>query len=691
MFATFKSGHQQTNSMLRNCLILPFLVFFAFVHTLSAQQSAKSKSKERFREKDDPNNIIRIRNTKELNSQGTDYSPVFYDNGLVFVSSRKKSGPQDKKSGETFSELYFSPFDPNGDPASPQKFSLEINSSLHEGPVTFNRDFKTMYFTRNNMHKGVQKADEKGVVRLKIYEANAGPIDWMNVRELPFNSDGYSCLHPSLSVDGNRLFFASDMSGGQGGYDIWVSQRAPEGHWGPPMNLGPIVNTPENEVFPFIHVSNTLFFSSTGHEGLGKLDIFRVDLDQVNQEVFNLGDKFNSNEEELAFVLNDDGTRGFFASDRGNGFGKDDIYSFSIEKGFAGAKPESKDMKIKVVDANTNESLQGAGIRILQFSDGGFVSGNNDVFTIDMQQMDLDQPNTLSMRVVRKDADDLGRPDLYTNVEGEAFNAFTQYRQYMIVVTYDGYEAGEQAFSYEQNPETQNIFIKLQPAGKCFRAGGVVLTDKMGTRINFANVRFTHKMSGKSQMVRSNTNGEFDLCLTEVGDYLVQIERDGFLPENYSLALQQGQKAFNEVRMRPTEVGVREEELLPLASGIKTGSVMVMDRIKFEESKATLNQSAVRHLDALYELMLRYPEMEIELTVHTDARGDAAENQALTAERAKNCKTYLTYRGVAEKRVQVFGQGESEIRNRCTDGVECSEEEHKSNQRIEIKVKRIGA
>lgn len=172
---------------------------------------------------------------------------------------------------------------------------------------------------------------------------------------------------------------------------------------------------------------------------------------------------------------------------------------------------------------------------------------------------------------------------------------------------------------------------------------------------------------------------------------MVQIDREGFLPENYSLTTQPGQKAFNEVRMRPTEVGVKEEELLPLASGIKTGSVMVMDRIRFEEGKATLNQSAIRHLDALYELMMRYPEMEVELTVHTDARGDAADNMAISAERAKNCKTYLTYRGIAEKRIQAAGKGETEIRNRCTEGVECPEEEHKHNQRIEIKVKRIGA
>ncbi len=497
--------------MLLNRLILPFLVFFALANALQAQQSAKSKSKERFREKDDPNNIVRVRNAKELNSQGTDYSPVFYDNGLVFVSSRKKSGPQDKKSGETYSELYFSPFDPNGDPAAPQKFSLEINSSLHEGPVTFSRDFKTMYFTRNNMHKGVQKADEKGVVRLKIYEAKAGVIDWMDVRELPFNSDTYSCVHPSLSADGTQLYFASDMPGGQGGFDIWVSKRSKEGYWGPPMNLGPIVNSDKNEVFPYIHISGTLFFSSNGHDGIGELDIFRIDLDEIDHTVINLGEKFNSPQNDLAFVLDDDGTRGFFASDRNNGYGKDDIYSFSIEKGFAGAKPESRDLKIRVVDARTGQGLQGAGIRILQFSEAGFVSGNNDVFTIDMQQLDLDQPNTLSMRVVRKDADDLGRPDLYTNAVGEALNSFTQFRQYMIVVTHDGYEAGEQAFSFEELTEGKDIVVKLNPAGRCLRAGGVVLTDKMGTRINFANVRFTHKLSGKSQMVRTNTNGEFDI------------------------------------------------------------------------------------------------------------------------------------------------------------------------------------
>jgi outer membrane protein OmpA-like peptidoglycan-associated protein len=93
----------------------------------------------------------------------------------------------------------------------------------------------------------------------------------------------------------------------------------------------------------------------------------------------------------------------------------------------------------------------------------------------------------------------------------------------------------------------------------------------------------------------------------------------------------------------------------------------------------------------LYELLIRYPEMEIDINVHTDTRGESQLNQELTDERAKNAKTYLTYRGIQAERIRAYGKGESEPRNRCTEGVECSDEEHQQNNRLEIAVRKLGS
>ncbi|MCC7506916.1 MAG: PD40 domain-containing protein, partial [Saprospiraceae bacterium] len=268
--------------------------FWAWVVPLAAQLPTGS-AKDRYRKN---TSVVRVRNVREINSSGTDYSPAFYKDGIVFVSARQKSGAYDSKTKETFFELYYSAFDVTEErwPTPPTKFSLEVNSSLHEGPVCFDRSFKHMFFTRNNSKKGVQKADAAGKVRLKIFEAKKGMIDWEDLRELPFNSDSFSCMHPSLSADGRVLYFASDRPGGYGGADIWKVTRSTDGRsWGKPENLGPDVNTSASEVFPFIHVSGTLFFASNGHNTLGGLDLFFYEKDEKGEYVVtNLGEPFNT-------------------------------------------------------------------------------------------------------------------------------------------------------------------------------------------------------------------------------------------------------------------------------------------------------------------------------------------------------------------------------------------------------------
>jgi outer membrane protein OmpA-like peptidoglycan-associated protein len=202
-------------------------------------------------------------------------------------------------------------------------------------------------------------------------------------------------------------------------------------------------------------------------------------------------------------------------------------------------------------------------------------------------------------------------------------------------------------------------------------------------------IKFVHKVSGYTETVRTNLNGEFDACLSMDGDYVAYVQREGFLNENFKVTVGKGLTPYDEIKMRAVP-GTNAEETMPLANGLYVGSVLVMDKIFYEYNKATLNQGAVRHLDALVELMKKYPEMEVDLVAHTDTRGDKRLNQELTDERAKNAKTYLVYKGVEAQRINAFGKGETEPRNHCTEGVECTDEEHQQNNRLEVLIRKLG-
>ena len=254
---------------------------------------------------------ILVSNAPNINTSGMEFSPVLYQNGIVYVS-RFNNGPVDEKTGETFYELFYSELDPNGLPLKPQEFSTELNSQVHEGPVSFNRRGDQIFFTRSNTKDGKTRADSEGRIGLKIYEAQRGYFDWENIKELPFNDNEFTCMHPSVSPDSKKLFFTSNMPGGYGGFDLYFVERIGES-WSIPINLGPDINTSKNEVFPFIHESGVLFFTSDGHSGMGGLDLFMIDLSGRRWgRVINLGEPFNSEEDDLGIVLTPGGTRGYW-------------------------------------------------------------------------------------------------------------------------------------------------------------------------------------------------------------------------------------------------------------------------------------------------------------------------------------------------------------------------------------------
>ncbi|MEL6945292.1 MAG: hypothetical protein AAFO82_21785 [Bacteroidota bacterium] len=236
-------------------------------------------------------NVV-IMNLAQINSEKDDYAPAFFDEGIVYPSSRRKNGPIDKATGDTYHDLYYAPLEAKGMSTRPQNFSLNLNSQTHEGPLSFNAKRDKVYFSRSNK---LRKSEPLSY--MKIYEATMGKVDWENIQPMPFNRGDFTCMHPSISPTSDRLFFASDMPGGFGGMDLYVVEWMGT-KWSRPMNLGPKINTAGQEAFPFIHDSGVLFFASDGHPSLGGFDVFLTNLGDPSEEIINLGLPFNSSEDD---------------------------------------------------------------------------------------------------------------------------------------------------------------------------------------------------------------------------------------------------------------------------------------------------------------------------------------------------------------------------------------------------------
>lgn len=263
-----------------------------------------------------------------VNSKDSDFGPAFYKDGLVFTSGRS-SKMIDRKSqwtGESYTTLFFS--SKHGYKwTEPTELAGKSKVPYHEGPACFNARGTKIYFTRN-----VEKSKSKktGTVNLKIFEASWTGLKWDYEKELPFNSDLYSCGHPALSADGKRLYFASDQPGGFGGKDIYVAEFV-GGKWMKPKNLGKSINTEGDEMFPTTHSDGTLYFASNGWGGFGGLDLFAaLDLyDYGDWEVTNVGYPINSPKDDFGLIFTPDKRTGYFASNRK---GSDDLFMLSVNE-----------------------------------------------------------------------------------------------------------------------------------------------------------------------------------------------------------------------------------------------------------------------------------------------------------------------------------------------------------------------
>ncbi len=308
--------------------------------------------------KEDPQ--FKIKNLK-INSKYSDFSPMYFEENKILYASAKDTlflnTRKYKWDDQPFLDLYSAKVDTtNNDASGTYPFSKNVNTKYHEASASFSPDKKTMYFTRNNYGKKI-KRDKKGVNHLKLYMSKEVDGEWTKAVELPFNSDNYSTGHPALTPDGKKLFFVSDMPGGYGGTDIYVVDVLENGTFSKPRNLGLAVNSKNKEMFPYIS-KNSLYFSSNRTEGLGGLDIYKSTFSPDGyKKAKNLGAPFNSSRDDFSLIIDEETEKGYFASNRPGGKGKDDIYSF---KPIRKEMPNLNEISGYVVDIITGDSLTNA-------------------------------------------------------------------------------------------------------------------------------------------------------------------------------------------------------------------------------------------------------------------------------------------------------------------------------------------
>ncbi len=264
------------------------------------------------------------------NTKFSEFGGAISDSLFVFASVRSKNEMFDKVyqwNSENYLDLKAISLQKlkAGDTIA-TSFSKEINTAMHEANAVFTKDGKTMYFTRNNFMKGKRAKNKQKISKLQIYSAELIDGKWTNITSLPFNSDDYSTEHPALSVDEKTLYFASDMPGALGSFDVF-SVAINNGAFDTPINLGATINTNKKEQFPFISNDNKLYFSSNGHFGYGMIDVFVSEIKNNSySRPLNVGLPINSGYDDFAFAIDAITKDGYFTSNRVGGKGSDDIY-----------------------------------------------------------------------------------------------------------------------------------------------------------------------------------------------------------------------------------------------------------------------------------------------------------------------------------------------------------------------------
>lgn len=311
-----------------------------------------------------------------INTSASEFGPAFFGNSLVFSSARsdiQRNISSTSWTGKSFNQLFLANIDQrSGLLASPVFYKRTLDDkNINEGPLAFAPDNTYVIYTKNDFVDGTRHIASSGMA-LNIYTAELNRNgEWANAVPFPYNGTDYSTGFPSLSPDGEALYFASNKPDGFGGYDIYVSYRTGNG-WSTPENMGPVINSPGNEVTPFFD-GQALFFSSDWHQGMGGYDVFRADQNNGRwTRIVHLGSKVNSSRDDYSFIYDSFRNLGYLTSNRAGGRGNEDIYK--VTKSGDG-------IVIRVKNASDGVAINGAEINFSDCNMGTQLTDANGIYS----------------------------------------------------------------------------------------------------------------------------------------------------------------------------------------------------------------------------------------------------------------------------------------------------------------------
>jgi outer membrane protein OmpA-like peptidoglycan-associated protein len=644
-----------------------------------------------------PFNKVNISNVSVINSTTLDFSPAFHKDGIVFVSNNAVEGKDkmyDKRINQKTMSLFIAKRNAKGNLQKPEPFALELVTTVHEGPLTFTKDFKTLYFSRNNNQKGGKAKYVEKIDRMQIYESHQSDKGWSTPKQLVFDREVRDFCHPTLSADGQKMYFSSNRKGGYGGMDLYVSQKQTNGEWGLPNNLGPYINSANNEVFPFVHDDGTLYFSSNKEGGLGGLDVYyarpRMDIFEIP---LSIGTPFNSQKDDFGFILDKERKLGYFTSNRAGGHGEDDIYSFATTEEITPTESKDQEIILVVLDDKTLKPITNAtvllglsnlfseqknitdesGKTILKlnrahdydvkvdkttYNAGQIAIGKEDArreYIVLLNQPDAEERNITLIVLDKNTRQPLsnavvnwGQNNIYTNKKGKVILNLNRDEDYQIKVDKMKYNGNQIAFQKEDKREEIEVLLDNS---------------------NNADVVSDTRNNDKSNGINENQK-TIKLDITQVDD----VNRSDYPTKS-------------KYRKSNDKVNTVSE----VESVASTDEFYQLKNIYYDFDKANIRSDASETLDSLIFVLNKFSDMEIELTAHTDSRGTSRYNDNLAQRRAINAEKYLLQNGISKSRIIHKSKGENELANDCGDGIPCDEMRHQLNRRTEVRIVKKGS
>ncbi len=562
-----------------------------------------------------------------FNSNFSDFSPTYHKEGIVFVSSRSGiKWVQNDYNWDESSYLDMFYFNPGEKSVSKEGFG-SINTKYHDGPGQFYDNDKKLVFTRSSLKDRQLNSDKEGVTKLQIYfaEWNEQLNKFMETEPFPHNNKDFSFGHPTVNEEGSVILFISDMPGGFGGTDIYVTYGSGN-VWTKPKNLGESVNTSGNEVFPFLVNDSLLVFSSNGHGGIGGLDLFKVELKDLHTvgDPKNLGIPFNSPKDDFGFASNSTFTGGYFSSNREEEL-NDEIYQFIFEK------PDIITLK-GVIQSLPDSILLNECLVSIRDQKGNMVASE------------------------------------VTNASGE-YAVEVPWGQELVISCLKNNYTATRSIPFNTASEELQIEINLFMT-KVFAPLAIEVVDSKSEEIvNDPIIKVTDYTG--TQILPERSSGMYKVEPDK--PYLLTVAKEGYYTGKDTMMIDDNVlKSLGKYN-----VALRK---------IVVGESIRLDNIYYDVNSANLREVSKRELDKVLTFMIDNPGIKIELSSHTDSRGAATYNLNLSQRRAESATEYLVTQGVPRDRIIPKGYGESDLINDCGDGKNCSEQEHQVNRRTEIKI-----